>query len=332
MTVLGAGSWGTALAVILARQGREVRLLGRNPDQIEAMIRDRENARYLPGIALPDLIQPGLIGEVEPDGGGLIEALPSGAVSERHAAMEGYPLVCIATKGLAPGAELFSRSLARTLPEARIAFLSGPNLARELVEDIPTAAVVASTCPEAAACLRDAFHSRRFRIYMSDDVVGVEVAGALKNTIALAAGMSDGLGFGDNTKGTLLSRGLGEIARIGLAQGARLETFMGIAGVGDLFATAASRLSRNHRLGVALGQGRVLSEALADLGQVAEGVPTTHAAILMAGRLGVEAPILSAVAGVLDGRTAPHEAVKTLMNRETMTEGLTDVFGQALRS
>ena len=174
--------------------------------------------------------------------------------------------------------------------------------------------------------VRSLFHSSTFRIYVTDDVIGVEMAGALKNVLALAAGMSDGLGYGDNTKGTLLSRGLSEIARLGLKRGAKIETFLGVAGVGDLFATANSRLSRNHRVGAALGRGMSLQAALDSVGQVAEGVPTCEAAVKAAQALGVDIPVMKGVYAVIRGDLPPKEVVRRFMERVTLHEGLGDIY------
>jgi glycerol-3-phosphate dehydrogenase (NAD(P)+) len=205
--------------------------------------------------------------------------------------------------------------VAEERPDAEAGVLSGPNLAVEIARGVPTVAISACQNPEAAETVREAFSCRTFRVSVSDDVVGVELAGALKNVLAIGAGMSDGLGFGDNTKGAFLARGLMEMARLGLAMGGRMETFLGPAGVGDLFATAASRLSRNYRLGRALGEGQPLDKALAELGQVAEGVTSSESAIVLARRHGVEVPVMAAVAGVVAGRIDPRQAVGMLMDR-----------------
>lgn len=325
-TVLGAGSWGTSMAIVLARNGHEVRLLARSQEQISEMSATGRNEKYLPGAELPDSISFGLIEDSAPEGEMLVEALPSGAVRERLAWMGGYPIVCVATKGLEPHGGLLSSVIHEAHPQSAICLLSGPNLARELVAGIPTAAVAASLDEWVSMQVREAFHGPRFRVYITDDVAGVETAGALKNVMALAAGMSDGLGYGDNTKGTLLSRGLGEISRLGLAMGARLETFLGIAGVGDLFATATSRLSRNYRAGVLFGQGRKLEEVLVEIGQVAEGIPTCDSAVALARRLGAPVPIMEHVQLVIQGEMPARDAVGRLMERSTLREGIGDII------
>jgi glycerol-3-phosphate dehydrogenase (NAD(P)+) len=213
-----------------------------------------------------------------------------------------------------------SQVLAAERPGARIAVLSGPNLAVELAGGIPTATVIASDNDELAERVREQFMAKSLRVYTSSDVVGVELGGALKNVMAIAAGMSDGLGFGNNTKGALLARGLHEMASLGSVLGARAKTFMGLSGVGDLFATAASVLSRNYRIGRALGAGEQLDDALHELGQVAEGVPTTHAAVALANRLCVDVPLMQAVAAVLEGESKPLDAVSGLMQRTPRSE------------
>jgi glycerol-3-phosphate dehydrogenase (NAD(P)+) len=249
--------------------------------------------------------------------------VPSGAFREALTSVKGeHPLVVAASKGLEGGsAKLMTEVAGETLPGAKVGVLSGPNLAVEIVRGIPTAAVSACEDLEAADCVRAAFMCRSFRVYLSQDVVGVEVAGALKNVLAIGAGMSDGLGFGDNTKGALLARGLHEMTSLGLAMGARLDTFMGLAGVGDLFATASSGLSRNYRVGRALGEGKRLKETLEAIDQVAEGVTTSEGALLLARRYQVQMPVFEAIQAVIQARVSPREAVALLMERTPRLEG-----------
>jgi len=227
-----------------------------------------------------------------------------------------HTLVVVASKGLETDTgKSMCAVVSEALTDAAVGVLSGPNLAVEIARGIPTVAVAAFSREESRLRVQEAFMSKAFRVSTTDDVIGVELAGALKNVLAIGAGMSDGLGFGDNTKGAFLSRGLMEMARLGLVMGARMETFLGPAGVGDLYATAASRLSRNYRLGRAMGEGRSLDAALAELGQVAEGFPTSHAASLLAVRFGVDMPVFAAVTAVLSGRILPGQAVGMLMER-----------------
>jgi glycerol-3-phosphate dehydrogenase (NAD(P)+) len=318
VAVVGAGSWGTALALLLARNGHDVKLLGRDVHELAVMKETRENKRYLPGFELPfnieiaDLHEAHLMVEMA------VLAVPSGALSDVTAHLEGLSgTIVVASKGLEPTTgRLLCDVVEEVCPKGDVGVLSGPNLAVEIARGIPTVAVSAFDKSVPAEAVRDAFTCRTFRVSVSDDVVGVELAGALKNVLAIGAGMSDGLGFGDNTKGAFLSRGLMEMSRLGLALGARMETFLGAAGVGDLFATAASGLSRNYRVGRALGEGRTLAEAVASIGQVAEGVPTSNAAMALATREGVPMPVFAAVDAVIQGKINPRDAVSMLMERK----------------
>ncbi|WP_025227939.1 NAD(P)H-dependent glycerol-3-phosphate dehydrogenase [Fimbriimonas ginsengisoli] len=317
VAVLGSGSWGTALTILLARNGHCVTLLGRNEEEIRDLRETRENHRYLSGFTIPENATFSMLGQDALDVEMTVVAVPSGAVRDIVSRIRGnHPLVVVAAKGLeAHSSKLMTEVVAEALPGAETGVLSGPNLAVEIAKGIPTVAVAAYRSREAAERVRDAFNCPSFRVSVSDDVVGVELAGALKNVLAIGGGMSDGLGFGDNTKGAFLSRGLMEMARIGSAMGARAETFLGPAGVGDLFATAVSRLSRNYRLGRALGEGRTLEQALAELGQVAEGVPTSEAVGQLARIHGVDLPVFMAVEAVLKGLVSPQKAVALLMER-----------------
>lgn len=317
--VVGAGSWGTALAWVLGQQGIPVRLWGRNREAIEQMARERVNRRYLPDVLLPESIQPtadlSALGECSL----LVLAVPSSAIREVATHLPtGERLWLIAAKGLEPGT---GKRLSEVVQEAsdmpleRLIVLSGPNLAAEIVRGIPTATVVASVNPDAAEQAQQLFMTPTLRVYTNDDLIGVELGGALKNVYAIGAGVSDGLGFGDNTKGALLTRGLAEMMRLGAALGARPETFMGLTGVGDLFATAASKLSRNYRLGYAMAQGASPEEALQQLGQVAEGYPTALVAERLANQHGVEMPLLNAIASLLRSECCVRDALQSLMTR-----------------
>jgi glycerol-3-phosphate dehydrogenase (NAD(P)+) len=322
-TVLGAGSWGTALAILLARNGHEVALYGHDPEHIDTLRALRENLRYLPGFAIPEAVTPVTLGDDLPPCDLWVVAVPSHAVrAVVHQVVGENPLVVLASKGLEVGTgELVSAVCRQELPHARVGALSGPNLAIEIVRGVPTAAVAASHDESAAEAIRSAFMCRTYRVYLSDDVVGVELAGALKNVLAIGAGMADGLGFGDNTKGALLARGLHEMTLLGLAMGGRVETFMGVAGVGDLFATAVSRLSRNYRVGRALGEGRTLRQALDEIAQVAEGVDTSECVARLARQRQIPMPVFEAIEAVLRGRLTPDQAVAALMERTPKREG-----------
>ncbi|MBV6458323.1 MAG: Glycerol-3-phosphate dehydrogenase [NAD(P)+] [Fimbriimonadaceae bacterium] len=325
VAVIGAGSWGTALALVLARNGHEVVLMGRNPEDLAAMTSVRENLRYLPGFVMPDSVRFSLLGDpdgVEPDL--WVMAVPSGAVRGASECLGRTTTpILVAAKGLELGTgRLMSEVVAESCPLAPVAAISGPNLAIELARGIPTISIVASENEALADSVRSAFASSALRVYITADLIGVELAGSLKNVLAIAAGMSDGLGYGDNTKGAMLARGLGEMMRLGRALGAMPETFVGVAGVGDLFATANSKLSRNYRLGVALGSGKKLEDALRDLGQVAEGVPTSEAVMKLARLHQVEMKIFEMAHEVIRGRIEPRAAVTLLMERTPKYEGL----------
>lgn len=321
VVVVGAGSWGTALALILGRNGHDVCLVAHTEEAAAEIGESRENLQYLPGFRLPESVS--VVGQrsgtAEGDFG--VIAVPTGVVRDVLGEFEGVGTVCVASKGLDPrSGQVLSEVVEGALPGKAVAALSGPNLAVELARGIPTAAVVA--CPDQAAgeLVRAGFMGPTYRVYVSDDRKGVEVAGALKNVIAIGAGISDGMGFGDNTKGAFVARGLGEMVRLGMAMGAKMETFLGLAGVGDLFATASSTLSRNYRVGRALGEGTSLSEAVDSLGQVAEGVPTCEVAVKVAQSLGVKVPLMDTLYAVIHGQIRANEAVGRLMERNTLRE------------
>ncbi len=323
VAVLGAGSWGTALAVILARNGHEVRLICRTKEEADELTSTRENLPYLPGFVLPREVEFMSLESDLPECEMWVMATPSGAVRQIASRIVGEnPMVVIASKGLEPGTgDILPDVVAHVRPNATVAVLSGPNLAIELARGIPTAALAACGDEEQSLRVCRTFMCRSFRVYISDDVIGVSVAGALKNVLAIAAGMSDGLAFGDNTKGALLARGLRDMTHLGISLGAKMETFFGIAGVGDLFATANSTLSRNYRVGYSLGKGKTLKEALDEVRQVAEGVSTAESAMMLARQKGVSVPIFEAAEAVIRGRLQPKDAVAQLMERMPKREG-----------
>ena len=331
VTILGAGSWGTALAALLANCGHHVTLWARDPSLI-AVIRDqRINEHYLPNIPLPESILPTAdIEEAVSSAQAILFAIPSGGMREVAASAAPFirpdALLVSASKGLEDGAGCrMSQILADVVTNAaeRTVALSGPNLAVEVARGAPTASVVAAINPAAALAAQRLFSSRdnpTFRVYTSRDVVGVELGGAVKNVIAIAAGVCDGQGFGDNSKAALMTRGLTEAIRLGVAQGAEAQTFLGLSGVGDLIATGGSRLSRNYRVGYGLGQGRPLGEILAELGQVAEGVPTTRVLHDLAVSSGIEMPLCSALREVLFEDRGAAEVIRELMRRPPKEE------------
>lgn len=328
IAVLGSGSWGTALAVLLARKGNRVNLWG-VAEEIEAICRDRENARYLPGVKLPSGIHPtSSLDEALSRVEAVVLAVPSTGVREVARKLKGLldPQILLinAGKGLESdtglrGSQVITQELGDEIGR-RCVVLSGPNLAVELAGGVPTATVVASLDGERARKAQELFWATNLRVYTNSDVVGVELGGALKNVLAIGAGISDGLGYGDNTKATLVTRGVVEMIRLGTVLGADSRTFTGLSGFGDLMATCASKLSRNLRLGMMLGQGKTLSESLQALGQVAEGIYTCRAAYLLSKKHDVYMPITSEVHAVLFEGKTPQQAVADLMSRDHKEE------------
>lgn len=321
VVVFGAGSWGTALTLILARNGHNVYLADHTEEDAVLLRSERENKRYLPGFEFPENIT--ILGPNDPvpNCAFSVLAIPTAYIRSNLARFEGQSVVCVASKGLDPETgNTLSQVVSEGVPDVKVVTLSGPNLAVELARGIPTAAVSASHDETAAELVRSAFMGPTYRVYLSQDPLGVELAGALKNVIAIGAGISDGMGFGDNTKGAFLARGLGEMTKFGMALGARMETFLGLAGVGDLFATAASKLSRNYRVGYALGQGMTLEDAMSSLGQVAEGVPTCQVVLCIAKEKGIDVPIMTTLYEVMHAEIEVGEALTRLMERRTPTE------------
>jgi len=327
VAVVGATSWGTTLAVVLARTGVPTALVTRTPEEADALDRERENRRLLPGVRIPEGV---LIAPLRPEAleGAWLVVLAVPSRTMRENARRLAPLlrrgqaVLSASKGLEADTGLrMSQVLAQELPPGTpLAVLSGPNLAREIAEGLPASTVVASEDEATARRIQALLNSRRFRVYTSEDVVGVELGGALKNIVAIGAGICDGLGYGANAKSALLTRGLAEITRLGVALGANPLTFSGLAGLGDLVATCFSPLSRNRRVGEELGRGRPLDRILADLGHIAEGVDTTRATLPLARSAGVEMPILETIHAVLFEGLPLAEAVHRLMGRPPRPE------------
>jgi glycerol-3-phosphate dehydrogenase (NAD(P)+) len=327
VAVLGAGSWGTALAVQFARSGRPTRLWGRDPAQMALMARTRRNERYLPSGTFPEAL------EVQPDLGAalagardLLIAVPSHALRallEQIAPLLGPDTqLAWATKGFELTSGLLPHQVAREVlgPGRSVAVLSGPTFAREVGAGLPTAMTIASADAAFATSLAQDLSADNFRAYTSTDIVGVEIGGAVKNVLAVGAGLSDGLGFGANTRVALITRGLAEMMRFGVALGARRETFMGLAGLGDLVLTCTDDQSRNRRFGLLLAAGRTPAEALAAIGQVVEGYPAARALHDVAARQGVEMPLSESVYRVLYESVPPREAVRELMRRPIRPE------------
>ena len=330
---VGGGGWGTTLAILLDSKGHDVRLWVYEEDEAERMRLTRENATFLPGVRIPDGVGITTSTREAVDGADIVVLVtPSRVVREVAAGLAAKAgpgianaqAIVVGSKGLEPETLLrMSEVLVQVLPQnlhRKIVVLAGPSHAEEVSRQVPTAVVAASNDAGAAALVQDAFSTERFRVYTNDDVVGVEIGAALKNVVAIAAGICDGLGFGDSTKGALLTRGLVEIARLGEALGARPDTFSGLAGMGDLIATAMSRHSRNRRLGEAIGKGMKVEEALAATKMVVEGVGTAHVAVDLARRHGVELPIAEQVRGILyDGKSA-KAAIRELLTRDLKSE------------
>jgi glycerol-3-phosphate dehydrogenase (NAD(P)+) len=326
IAVLGAGAWGTALAVAAAPR-HEVLLWARDPAQAAAIMAARSNVRYLPDILLPPSLQVDATLDralAHARGGLLIIATPVAGLRAMLAALppEQGPLwLC---KGFERGSGLLGHEIARAIrADSPCGVLSGPSFALEVARGQPTALVAASQNPALAQAAVDAFHGETLRIYTSDDVVGVEVGGAVKNVLAIATGIVDGMPEpGLNARAALVTRGLAEMTRLGLALGARAGTFMGLSGLGDLVLTATGDLSRNRRVGLLLARGLGLPQILAELGHVAEGVYTAATVLERARALRVEMPITEAVVDVLEGRLAPAQAMSTLMGRQARAEPL----------
>lgn len=328
IAVLGAGSWGTALAILLSGNGHRIKLWGHLPEEIEPLIRDRENRQYLPGVAFPPTLYPETdLNKALEGASEILIAVPSHAF--QHIATNIAPLlqpsagITWATKGFEPGTQhLLSEVAAERLPNRELAVISGPTFAGEVARGLPTAVTVAATIPEQAERIAGLLHAPWFRAYTSDDLVGVQVGGASKNVLAIAAGIADGLGFGANTRAALITRGLTEIMRLGLKLGGRQETFMGLAGLGDLLLTCTDNQSRNRRMGLALAEGLSLAQARKHIGQEVEGVHAAQEVYALSQRHGVEMPISEQVYQVLYQGLAPKQAVHNLLERRQKAEGL----------
>ncbi len=335
--VIGAGSWGTALARVLAQKypQESILLWARRQDIVEDMTAKHENAAYLPGVILPKSLQFTSDLAVASQADVIVLAVPSHAMRQTAAALAPYvsdrAVVVSATKGLEQGSlKRMSEVIAEVLPQVRqrIAVLTGPNHAEEVGREHPSATVVAAPSQAIAEFVQDLFIQTYLRVYTSPDVIGAELGGALKNIIALSSGIATGLGFGDNTKAALLTRGLAEIARLGVAMNANVLTFSGLAGIGDLVVTCMSVHSRNYRAGVQIGQGKTPQEVQAGTQMIIEGIRTAQAAYQLALRHEVCMPITAATYQVLYEQKPPKEAVLELMTRSRAHEVEEPAFGQ----
>jgi glycerol-3-phosphate dehydrogenase (NAD(P)+) len=327
ITILGAGSWGTALGIHLGRVGHDVRLWARDPDLVQQIADARVNPRYLPDVRLPDRVTPIARSQMALQGSRVVVfAVPSHglrAVARAVAAAIPTDAVLVsAVKGLETDSlHRMSRVLDEEVGGGRsVVVLSGPSFASEVARGLPTAVLSASRDAAAASHVQELFRGPAFRLYVSDDVAGVEIGGAMKNVIAIAAGVTESLGLGQNALAALITRGLAEISRLADAEGGRRETLAGLSGLGDLVLTSTGDLSRNRHVGLELGRGRPLQEILAGMRMIAEGVRTTGAALALGARHGIELPITAEMAAVLDGRRSPAEAVDALMGRKQRAE------------
>lgn len=330
LAVVGAGSWGTAFATILARNHMPTVLWARRPELARTINAKHENSEYLAGVPLPTTLRATAdLEEAVGRASVVVVGVPSHGLREWMATMApllppGASVVSL-TKGVEPGTLLRMSQVimeAADLPEGQVAVVSGPNLAKEVAQDLPGASVAACADLTRAERLQRLFHCRTFRVYTNDDVCGVEIGGAAKNVVAIAAGISDGLGFGDNAKAALINRGLVEITRLAVALGARPLTMIGLAGVGDLVATCMSRKSRNRHVGEELGKGRLLDEITAEMNMVAEGVKSCRAIVDLAQKVGVDMPIASRVGRVLYEGANVKEMVEDLLTRDPEPEFL----------
>jgi glycerol-3-phosphate dehydrogenase (NAD(P)+) len=323
VAVLGAGAWGTALALILHKGKNRVVLWGHDPEHLREVEQTGRNQRYLAGIDLPRgwIFETDLIRAMEGSDCAVV-AVPSKAIRSATLLLEGYSGILVSvTKGIETQTGLtMSSVLQANAPHARVAALSGPTLALEVARGIPSAIVAASRDVATAQAVQQLFHSESFRVYTSVDLIGVETGGALKNVVAIAAGVGDGLGFGDNSKAALITRGIVEIRRLGVACGAQAETFAGLSGLGDLTVTCFSRLSRNRLLGERLGRGEKLEAILARSVTVAEGYPTAGAAYELARRFKVTTPIINEVYALLYEGKNVAKALQDLIGRESKAE------------
>lgn len=324
--VLGAGSWGTALSIALAERGLDVVLYGNEPSVCDEINASHRNSRYLPDIELPPTIRCTTEIAEAADAPLILLVVPSQVARTvlgvlREAGPPSSAILVNCTKGIDPGSgKLMHELIEEILPGNPVAVLSGPSHAEEVARRIPTLVTAGSADPEIAEKVQEAFTLPWFRTYTSTDVVGIELGGVVKNVFAIAAGAIEGLGLGDNAKAALLTRGLAEMTRLGVAMGAREETFRGLSGIGDLIVTCYSQHSRNNRVGRMIGSGLSLEEAVAKMDQVAEGVPNAKNAHELARKLGVRTPIIDQAYEVLFQGKAPAQALRELLERDTRPE------------
>lgn len=326
VAIIGAGSMGTALSILLAKNGHSVKMWSKFDEEVEMINKSREHIHKLPGITIPNDVECTCeLEEALKDAKAVVIALPSQVVRQNMRGIanfigDGRIIVCC-SKGIEQETcLLLSQVIEHEIPGSCVVALSGPSHAEEIARDIPTTVVAASEKREVAEFVQDLFMSPNFRVYTNPDIVGVELGGAIKNVIALCAGISDGLGFGDNTKAALMTRGMAEISRLGVAMGAKPQTFAGLAGIGDLIVTCTSMHSRNRRAGILIGQGKTVKEALDEVNMVVEGVSTTKPAYKLSKEKGISMPITVQAYEVLFRGKNPMQAVADLMMRDKKDE------------
>ena len=324
--VIGAGSFGTALATVLAGKGHDVTVWARKREQVENIIQTRENSHYLPGVKLPDKIKfTDNLKEAAADKDYLLFAVPAqsfrGVIKEAAEYFDHSVPVINVAKGIEKGTLLrLSQVSEEIMPDIKYVALSGPSHAEEVARQLPTTVAVAGTDHDLAMEIQEIFFTDRFRVYTNEDLAGVELGGALKNIIALGAGISDGLGFGDNAKAAMMTRGITEMTRLGLTMGADMKTFSGLTGIGDLIVTCTSMHSRNRRCGILIGKGVNPDEATHRIGMVVEGISTAEAAYALAQRYNIDMPITESIYKVIHGEMDARSAVSYLMGREMKNE------------
>ena len=327
IAVLGAGSWGTALAMLLGNNGHSVNLWSHNPEHAKVMQKDRKNDRYLPGLTFPEPLN--ITSDLEKTinaAKDILVVVPSHAFRSTINAIKPFlnesHRIAWATKGLDPQSDKLLHQVAKEELDNNIALavISGPTFAIEVAKGLPGAVTVASDNQALALDWANALHNDHFRAYTSDDIIGVEIGGACKNVMAIAAGTTDGLGYGANARAALIARALSEITRLGITLGAKAETFTGLTGLGDLVLTCTDNQSRNRRVGLALGQGKDMDTAIKEIGQVVEGVATAKEVYRLAQKQNVEMPITEQVYRVLYEKVKPQDAVRTLMERSIKAE------------
>ena len=326
IAVIGAGSFGTSLAMLLVGKGHDVSIWGRKKSQMALMRDTLENPHYLPGIRLPKELN--IVDDMAvalKDADVVLFSVPAQqfrtVLTDAKAYMAGNEIIVNVAKGIEKGTLLRLSEVAKeVMPEAKYVTLSGPSHAEEVAKSLPTTVAVAAEDEELAKFIQDVFNTDRFRVYTNDDIAGVELGGSLKNIIALGAGISDGMGFGDNAKAAMMTRGITEMSRLGIAMGAKPETFSGLTGLGDLIVTCTSMHSRNRRCGIMIGQGKTVQQAKDDIGMVVEGLSTAEAAGALAKKHDIEMPITECICLMIEGKITALEAVEILMGRKTKNE------------